>query len=218
VALKKTKAETAPQKRARMTKIAPPPSKDSSTRESIVRAATLAFATYGYQGASNKMVASMAGIAPGLIYHYFDSKLDMFAAVYSYITEYRYDRSKKVVDGEPTIGGKIYAMAADLVDMWQEDSSYVEFHARTLYEAQHEQPLKDALQGARRGTEKLWVEIVEDAKSKGEIPASVPTNAVTDACISWFTGLVVLLPARGEKRTLAATKIFAEGIAALGKA
>jgi AcrR family transcriptional regulator len=188
---------------------------DKTTREEIIRAATDAFAAHGYDGTTNKMIASQAGIAPGLIYHYFDSKRDLFSAVYSSITRDRYARSQAVIESEVTIGGKIESLAQDLVDMWKEDSSYVEFHARTLYEAQHEEGLRYSLRGARRELEDMWTGIVEEAKRRGELPDSLATNAVTDMCISWFTGLVMLLPARGAERTLAATYSFVRAIFSL---
>jgi AcrR family transcriptional regulator len=188
------------------------PKGDLTTREVIIDAATKAFADHGFDRTTNKMIAVRAGVAPGLLYHYFDSKEALFAAAYSKITRYRYERSSAVVRSERTFARKIEALAQDLVEMWTNDRSYVEFHARTLFESQHEHHLSEALASARHETEQLWCGIVEDAKKHGELPSSISTMAVADMCITWSTGQVMLLASRGADRTLAATDILLSAI------
>lgn len=50
-------------------------------REQIVDAALRAFARKGYARTTNKDIAREAGITPGLIYHYFESKEALFRAI-----------------------------------------------------------------------------------------------------------------------------------------
>jgi len=51
-------------------------------REQILRGALKAFAEKGFDAVTNKEIAKAAGLAsPGLIYHYFDSKLSLLRAV-----------------------------------------------------------------------------------------------------------------------------------------
>ncbi|HKY91927.1 MAG TPA: helix-turn-helix domain-containing protein [Nevskiaceae bacterium] len=50
-------------------------------------AAQKEFADKGYRETSNKMVAERAGVTAGSIYHYFDSKRDLFLAVHDQIQE-----------------------------------------------------------------------------------------------------------------------------------
>lgn len=50
-------------------------------REQIIDAAMRAFSQKGYSGATNKDIAREAGITPGLIYHYFENKEDLFKAI-----------------------------------------------------------------------------------------------------------------------------------------
>jgi AcrR family transcriptional regulator len=51
-------------------------------REQIMEAALRVFAKKGFAGASNKDIAEEAGITPGLIYHYFESKEGLLKAIY----------------------------------------------------------------------------------------------------------------------------------------
>jgi TetR/AcrR family transcriptional regulator, cholesterol catabolism regulator len=50
-------------------------------REQLIEAALAVFAHKGVDGASVKDIARAAAVTPGLLYHYFDSKEDLVAAV-----------------------------------------------------------------------------------------------------------------------------------------
>lgn len=51
-----------------------------SKKEKILKAAQELFASYGYAGTTMKAVAEQAGVASGLVFHYFDSKENLFMA------------------------------------------------------------------------------------------------------------------------------------------
>jgi AcrR family transcriptional regulator len=52
----------------------------SGTREAILDAARRAFAEQGYQRATIRDVARLAGVDPALVHHYFGTKQDLFVA------------------------------------------------------------------------------------------------------------------------------------------
>ncbi len=52
----------------------------SGTREAILDAARRAFAEQGYQHATIRGVADLAGVDPALVHHYFGTKQDLFVA------------------------------------------------------------------------------------------------------------------------------------------
>jgi AcrR family transcriptional regulator len=52
----------------------------SGTREAILDAAQQAFAEHGYQHATIRGVADLAGVDPALVHHYFGTKQDLFVA------------------------------------------------------------------------------------------------------------------------------------------
>lgn len=51
-----------------------------SKKERILSAAQELFARFGYAGTTMKMVAEQAGVASGLVFHYFDTKENLFMA------------------------------------------------------------------------------------------------------------------------------------------
>jgi AcrR family transcriptional regulator len=52
----------------------------SGTREAILDAARRAFAEHGYQHATVRGVADLAGVDPALVHHYFGTKQELFVA------------------------------------------------------------------------------------------------------------------------------------------
>ena len=57
--------------------------RSAETRERILHAATEVFARSGFHGARVADIAEQAGIAYGLVYHYFHNKDDILAAIFS---------------------------------------------------------------------------------------------------------------------------------------
>ena len=57
------------------------PAAGEDRRKQILEAAFKVFAEKGFKGATNKNIADEAGVTPGLIYWYFDSKEDLFFAL-----------------------------------------------------------------------------------------------------------------------------------------
>lgn len=58
-----------------------PATNREAKKAEIVKAALECFATYGYEGSSNKVIARTAGLkSAALIYHYFPSKASLFQA------------------------------------------------------------------------------------------------------------------------------------------
>lgn len=59
-------------------------------RDEILAGALAVFSEKGFEGASVKEIAMRAGVAPGLLYHYFDSKEDLLFATlerYAFVPE-----------------------------------------------------------------------------------------------------------------------------------
>ena len=57
--------------------------RSAQTRERIIAAATEVFARSGFHGAKVADIAEQAGIAYGLVYHYFHNKEDILAAIFT---------------------------------------------------------------------------------------------------------------------------------------
>jgi len=64
-------------------RLTPRATRSVQTRERIIAAATEVFARCGFHGARVADIAEQAGIAYGLVYHYFHNKDDILAAIFT---------------------------------------------------------------------------------------------------------------------------------------
>ena len=60
---------------------------ESKRRDAILNAALKEFATKGYDDASTNVIAKESGISKGLMFHYVNSKKDLFLFLYDYCTD-----------------------------------------------------------------------------------------------------------------------------------
>ena len=89
-----------------------PPATDSAdTRQAIFDNARRLFAERGYGAVTNKDVAEAAGITTGALYHYVDSKLDLYVAVHRDMQRRVYGRFVEAVEASDTFLGQL-----DIVD------------------------------------------------------------------------------------------------------
>jgi AcrR family transcriptional regulator len=84
----------------------PPADGAPGTRQRILHAARRSFAELGYEAATNKTLADGAGLTTGALYHYFGSKLDLYAAVYDEVQTIVYARfDATVAEADAFVGG-----------------------------------------------------------------------------------------------------------------
>ena len=72
-------------------------------QDRIINAALKLFAVYGYKRASTDEMVTQAGISKGLLFHYFGSKLNLYAFVYEYSARYvsmEYERSISLLEND----------------------------------------------------------------------------------------------------------------------
>ncbi|WP_062106253.1 TetR/AcrR family transcriptional regulator [Bacillus niameyensis] len=60
---------------------------DPKRRDVILNAALKEFSMKGFDGASTNVIAKEAGISKGLMFHYINSKMDLFLFLYDYCTD-----------------------------------------------------------------------------------------------------------------------------------
>jgi AcrR family transcriptional regulator len=128
-----------------------PPATDSAeTKARILDAARRKFAANGFDSASNRALAEAADLTTGAIYHYFDSKLDIYAAVYEDARNRVFDRFQKAVVGHDTFVSQLGATLESAHELNLEDPSLAQFLGSSRVDAGRNEQLAEALRKVDR--------------------------------------------------------------------
>lgn len=139
-----------------------PPGGDSEmTRRRIMDAAQLCFGEHGYQETSNRMIAEMAGVTTGTIYHYFENKRDLFLAIHEATQLDINERLRAIIQSEMTLSDAIEAMFRVFLTLYIERPNYQKFNAVVRTEALR----NPEISGAR--VDREWRALYRDFAERG---------------------------------------------------
>ena len=160
----------AKKKAAAPTRLGRPPATDSAeTRQRILDIARLAFATRGFDAATNRNLGAEAGLTAGAIYHYFGSKLDLYIAVHDDVQDRVYARFNEAVERADTFRGQLEAVLDEAHEMNKEDRTLAQFLGALRVDMSRNPELKQALQEAAVSRQRFFDRIVETGVETGEV-------------------------------------------------
>jgi AcrR family transcriptional regulator len=150
----------------------PPASESAPTRDRIVHAARLAFAELGYAATTNKTLADSADVTTGAIYHYFDSKLDLYRAVNNEVQTEVYTQFEEVVDGADSfLDG--FARMLDLAhEMNNTDPSLARFLGAVRIDVRRNPELRSLFKPSTIRRERFIQNLVDIGVATGELDAA----------------------------------------------
>src|SRR5712692_976585 len=121
----------------------PPVSESTQTRQRILDGARECFVRLGYDQTTVKDIASAAGITAGAIYYHFDSKQDIFVAVYRWVQELVFGEFERVVsESGGTLVDRFSALLEKAADMHARDRQLAAFTAISPIEIQRHDELR----------------------------------------------------------------------------
>lgn len=147
----------------------PPASDSADTRRAIVDSARRLFAERGYGAVTNKDVAAAAGITTGALYHYVDSKLDLYLAVHRDVQRRIYGRFVEIVEATDTFLDQLDGMleAAHVLDI--EDPTLTLFVGTVRTDMRRFPEIEDRLARSVAARDEFFVSIVDVGIASGEI-------------------------------------------------
>lgn len=123
----------------------PPASSAGETRQRIIAVATQLFSDLGYGVTTNKDVALRAGISTGALYYYFESKLDMYMAVFHELQARIDERMKQAMDSETTFSGRMRGILDAAHDLNVEDPYIARFQGTARVDRERHPELQAAI-------------------------------------------------------------------------
>ncbi|HEY5873207.1 MAG TPA: TetR/AcrR family transcriptional regulator [Gaiellaceae bacterium] len=138
-------------------------------RTLILDAAIRVFADQGYHGARVADIAEDAGVAHGLLYHYFASKDDVLRAIFVENWGALIVRFRAVEDSSEPAPEKLEGIAKILLRTWRNDPALVTVMVR---EVARSQQLQDRVEDVREAFA-IVQRVIEDGQSSGVFRADV---------------------------------------------
>src|SRR5437764_9730789 len=150
----------------------PPASNSAETRQRILDVARETFAELGWGATTNKDLAAKAGITSGALYHYFDSKLDIYLAVYDEVQEAVDARFRAAMATGETFVEQFAAVLETAHEMNAEDPSLARFVGSCRVDITRHDELLRAIQRRPNVAAGLVSQLADHAVDSGEIDAS----------------------------------------------
>lgn len=146
----------------------PPDSDSADTRQRILDAARVAFATHGYEVATNRSLATAAGITSGALYHYFESKLDLYVEIYRDVQTLISDRFAQAIDDKQTFKEALHAVLDESHDLNIEDRTLAQFLGAVRIDRRRHVEVDEAIREVEVGTG-FFRDLVAFGVTTGEI-------------------------------------------------
>jgi len=160
------------------------------TRERVLLAARDCFSQYGYNKTTNKDIAAAAGITTGAIYHYFESKQSLFAAVTAEVNDVVFDEFERVVAEQDAFVDKLHALLDAASRLHANDRSLARFSATFPVELNRHPELRESLKDADiTRSRRFFRRLADEAKTKGELPADMSATDISNMITTLTIGL-----------------------------
>jgi AcrR family transcriptional regulator len=165
--------------------------KDKENR--IVMAAAIVFAQRGYAGASVAEIAVQAGIGKGTVYEYFNSKEDLFFAVFEW---YLYQTGNGLTVNISALSGsaaqRLQALNDAIMNLGDEIQDIfaltMEFWAASSASAMR-QRFRDAFKTLYQEFREIVTAVIQDGSDRGEFRNDVDATAVAAALVGTWDAL-----------------------------
>ncbi|MBM7334279.1 MAG: TetR/AcrR family transcriptional regulator [Alcanivorax sp.] len=171
---------------------------DTSPRDTILDAAARAFMERGFKATSIDDIARRLGATKGMVYHYFDSKTDLFFEIHQRGMDALFEAIEPELKRDLPAAQRLHAMARRHVATLIETQHFqravaegVQMHLRlSTTEAQRRQLTR--LQNRRRRYEQVFLEVLCEGIRQGDLRAGEPRLAIKpvlgalNSVINWY--------------------------------
>lgn len=180
-------------------KVGRPPSGNSDeTRRLILEAARQRFARDGYRATTNKLIAADVGITPTAIYHYVESKAELYADVYCDAIDLVYSAFEEAAATESHLLERFSAVLRRANELQVADPSIAGFIVAVAQETQRHPDLLELIGPQRGRHQRFFAGLVRDAAAAGELDDDVDLDGLADLLGAVLTGLARMANVAGD--------------------
>jgi TetR/AcrR family transcriptional regulator, fatty acid metabolism regulator protein len=189
-------------------------------RRVILRAAITVFARHGYHTSRVADVAREAGVAYGLVYHYFQSKEDLLETIFRRTWSRMLEAVQRVEQEEATAREQLASVARIVLGAWQADPDLVRVLVREIARSPQLGNEVDEVEHAFAALER----IVARGQQRGELRADVDPRlaawilygALEEILTGWVVGRLPGGEADVEHATRTVVAVLSDGLCVPG--
>ena len=167
----------------------PPAGDSAATRRKIVKAARAALRPGRVPLTTNRLIADDVGITTSALYHYFESKTELYAAVYCETIDEMYTAFEAAARSEQCLQRQYMAVLRRSCELQETDSSITGFIVAVALETQRHPDLVERLAPQRGRHGRFFTELVDAAGDRGELRPDVDREGLADLLGSVLVGL-----------------------------
>jgi TetR/AcrR family transcriptional regulator, fatty acid metabolism regulator protein len=184
--------------------------RQADRRRQILAAAVKVFAEKGFHACRVGDVAEEAGVAYGLVYHYFESKEDLLETIFRTTWTEMLARVNEVEEARVPAAEAVRQVTALLLRTWRRDPDLVRVLVREVTRNQHVQEEVEELTQAMDALERIVRRGQESGEFRSELDARLAAvvfyGALEEVLSGWVLGQ---LPDRDEDITRAEQNVVA---------
>jgi TetR/AcrR family transcriptional regulator, fatty acid metabolism regulator protein len=161
-------------------------------RRQILEAAVRAFARKGYHACRVGEIAQEAGVAYGLVYHYFTSKEALLQTIFRETWEQMLARIREVEESDDPAPEKVRKVTALLLRTWRRDPDLVRVLVREVTRSPEQlQQQIDEIGHAYEALERIVARGQESGEFRTDIDAKIAATVFYGALEETLTGWVM---------------------------
>jgi AcrR family transcriptional regulator len=180
----------------------PPASVSVETRQRIMKAGEKCFGLYGYDKTTNKDIADEAGLTTGALYHYFESKQDLYIAVFLDAGERVLTGFQEAAATASTAIGKLAAILDRAVELNMADEHIARFVSTAAIEIDRHEEFTPALGNNLNDNDlaAFWAQIIKDGVDSGEFAPDTDIEGVVSMLIAATSGMAQFAALVGDAK------------------
>ena len=179
-------------------------------RRIILDAAVRVFARKGYHSSRVGDIAEEAGVAHGLLYHYFSSKEELLETIFRETWRDLLDAVRAVEETDESARERLAGVAKILLRAWRRDPDLVRVLVREVTRSSHVQRRIDEIDQAFAGLERIIARGQEDGEFRADVDPRMVSYVFYGALEEILTGWVLGQLEDGDEQIAAAEETIVE--------
>jgi TetR/AcrR family fatty acid metabolism transcriptional regulator len=190
------------------------PTGHEDKRRLILAAAVRVFARKGYHACRVGDIAEEAGVAHGLLYHYFRSKEELLETIFREMWRDVLAAVRSVEETDETARERLAGIAKILLRSWRRDPDLVRLFVREVTRGTHLQRQIDEIHEAFAGLERIIARGQEEGEFRADVDARMVSFVFYGALEEILTGWVLGRLDDGDEQIAAAEQTVIEVVCA----